>query len=132
MIGIKGMSDLIYGLLSVIKDDDINRTDVVLNMPTTKSKFPCRVINTPLESIEKSHNAMPIIKNFQVSIEHWTNTQREAMEMTERTDEQMRTINFIRINTSSAPFDEVTKKYRVITTYENRYYSVNDSFEIIR
>lgn len=129
---IKEMSDLIYTILSTIQDDGTNNTECVLSNPTTKSKFPCRVISTPLESVSQSYNAVPIIKNFQVSIEHWANKQRDAIQMSSLTDERMREKNFIRINTSNVWFDETTKKYIIRTTYENRYYSVNDSFEVVR
>ena len=129
---IKDMSDLVYTVLSDIKDDGINNTECVLRNPTTKSTFPCRVIGTPLESVTKSFNAIPIEKNFQISIEHWSNSQRESMDMSSLTDEKMREKNFIRINTSNVWFDETTKKYIIRTTYENRYYSVNDSFEVVR
>ena len=128
----KQMSDLVYTILSAIKDDGVNNTDCVLTNPTTKSKFPCRVISTPLESVSQSYNAVPIVKNFQISIEHWCSKPREAMDMSVLTDEKMQEKNFIRTNTSNVWFDETTKKYIIRTTYENRYYSINDSFEVVR
>lgn len=60
----KDMSDLLYSDLSEIKDDDKNKTEATLQMPTTESVFPCRLINTPLDSVTKSRNAVPIQKNF--------------------------------------------------------------------
>ena len=125
---IKDMSDLIYTLLYEIKDDGYNNTECVLSNPTTKSKFPCRVITTPLESVSSSINAEPIVTNFQVSIEHWSESQRECMNMASNTDLQLKGKNFICTNTSQIWFDETTKKYILRKTYENRYYSVNDSF----
>lgn len=126
------MSDLVYSILSTIVDFGEEATECVLNTPTTMSKFPCRVISTPLESTSSSYNAIPVVKNFQVSIEHWANNQRDSMDMSYKTDEKMAEKNFIRTNTSNVWFDETTKKYIIRTTYENRWYSINDSFEVIR
>lgn len=128
----KDMSDLLYDILSEIKDDETNKTEAVLTTPTTKSKFPCRVIDTPIESINKTENAIPILKTFQVTVEHWTSKQRECMEMANKTDIELRNYNFIRTNTNPIIFDEITKKYRLITTYEVRYNSIMNSFEFIR
>lgn len=71
----KDMSDLIYDDLSTIQDNEETNTEVVLTTPTIESKFPCRVIDTPLESVNNTENAIPIRKTFQVSIEHWTMNQ---------------------------------------------------------
>lgn len=128
----KELSDLIYTMLSEIKDDGTNKTDVVLQTPTVNSKFPCRVINVPLEQVTKTDNAVPITKRFQVTIEHWGKLQREVMEMGKRSDNVLRGINLIRTTTMQVMFDEVTKKYRLIATYELTYYGVNNSFEVIR
>lgn len=128
----KDMSDLLYDILSEIKDDGTNKTEAVLNTPTTKSKFPCRVIDTPVESINKTENATPILKTFQVTVEHWTSKQRECMEMANKTDIELRNYNLIRTNTNPIIFDEITKKYRLITIYEVRYNSIMNSFEFIR
>ena len=128
----KDMSDLLYDILSEIKDDETNKTETVLTTPTTKSKFPCRVIDTPIESINKTENATPILKTFQVTVEHWTSKQRKCMEMANKTDIELRNYNLIRTNTNPIIFDEITKKYRLITTYEVRYNSIMNSFEFIR
>lgn len=128
----KDMSDLTYDALSEIKDNEKDNTESVLQTPTTQSKFPCRVIHIPLESITKTENAMPLRKTFQVSIEHWTSKQRECMEMANKTDLELRKKNMIRTNTSPILFDEITKKYRLITTYEVRYNAITNSFEFIR
>lgn len=128
----KELSDLIYTILSEIQDDGTHATDVVLQTPTTSSKFPCRVINVPLEAVTKTDNAIPVTKSFQVTIENWANLQREAMAMGNNTDNALRGINLIRTNTTQVIFDEVTKKYRLIANYEVTYYGVNNSFEVIR
>jgi len=128
----KEMSDLLYEILSSIKDNGTDNTEVVLQTPITESTFPCRVIDTPLESVNKTENAIPIRKTFQVQIEHWTSKQRDSMEMANKTDITLRKKNMIRTNTSPIFFDEITKKYRFITTYEVRYNAITNALELIR
>ena len=128
----KELSDNIYTLLSTIQDDGVNNTEVVIQTPTTSSNFPCRVIHVPQEQITKTENAVPIIKRFQVTIENWAKLQRDVMDMGTRTDTALRGINLIRTTTTQVLFDEVTKKYRLIATYEMDYYGVHNSFEVIR
>lgn len=126
------MSDLLYDDLSIIQDNEGANTEAVLTTPSTESKFPCRVIETPLESINKTDNGVPILKTFQVSIEHWDNKQRFCMEMANNTDKQLQKRNFTRTNSSPIIFDQITKKYRFITTYEVRYNALTNSFSYIR
>ena len=128
----KDMSDLLYDDLSTIQDNEGVNTETVLTTPTTESTFPCRVIDTPLESINNTNNAIPIRKTFQVSIEHWHNDQRVCMEMANKTDRQLQKRNFIRTNSSPIIFDQITKKYKFITTYEVRYNALTNSFSYIR
>lgn len=128
----KDMSDLLYSDLSEIKDDDKNKTEATLQMPTTESVFPCRLINTPLDSVTKSRNAVPIQKNFQITIEHWASEQRKCMEMANNTDKVLQKRNMIRTNTQPISYDEITKKYRLITTYEVKYNAIFNTFEFIR
>ena len=128
----KDMSDLLYDDLSTIQDNTEENTESVLQTPTTESKFPCRVIETPLESVNRTNNGVPILKTFQVSIEHWDNKQRFCMEMANNTDKQLQKRNFTRTNSSPIIFDQITKKYRFITTYEVRYNALTNSFSYIR
>ena len=128
----KDMSDLLYDDLSIIQDNAGINTEVVLTTPTTESTFPCRVIDTPLESINNTNNATPIRKTFQVSIEHWDNKQRVCMEMADRTDKQLQKRNFSRTNSSPILFDQITKKYRFVTTYEVRWNALTNSFSYVR
>ena len=128
----KDMSDLLYDILSEIKDNNKSKTEIVLEQPTTKSKFPCRVINTPLESTIKTENAVPILKNFQVSIEHWASKQRNCMEMANKTSIELIKRNFIRTNTTPVLLDEITEKYRIIITLEVRYNALTNSFQFIK
>ena len=128
----KDMSDLISDDLSIIQDNDGENTETVVQTPNTESKFPCRVIETPLENINKTHNGIPILKTFQVSIEHWDSEQRFCMEMANRTDKQLQKRNFVRTNSSPIIFDQITKKYKFITTYEVRYNALTNAFSYIR
>ena len=63
----KDMYDLLYEDLSRIKDFDNKETEAVLQTPTTESIFPCRLINTPLDSVLKSENAIPLLKDFKIT-----------------------------------------------------------------
>lgn len=126
------MSDLLYDDLSSIQDNKGVNTEAVLTTPTTESVFPCRVIETPLESINKTNNGIPILKTFQVSVEHWDNEQRMCMKMANNTDKQLQKRNFTRTNSSPIIFDQITKKYKFITTYEVRWYALTNSFSFIR
>ena len=126
------MSDLLYDDLSTIQDNKGENTEAVLTTPTTESEFPCRVIDTPLESINNTDNGIPIRKTFQVSIEHWASEQRFCMEMANNTDKQLQKRNFIRTGSSPIIFDQITKKYRFVTTYEVRWNALTNSFSYIR
>lgn len=125
---IKEMSDLLYDDLSQIKDDNKNKTEALLQTPTTESIFPCRLINTPLESILKTENAIPILKDFQMTIEHWSESQRKCMEMASNTDKVLQKRNIIRTNMEPIIYDEITKKYRLIIIYEVRWQALTNSF----
>ena len=85
----KDMSDLLYDDLSTIQDNEGVNTEAVLTTPTTESTFPCRVVDTPLESVNNTNNATSMRKTFQVNIEHWDNEQRFCMEMANNTDKQL-------------------------------------------
>lgn len=128
----KDMSDLLYNDLSIIQDIEGTNTETVLTTPTTESTFPCRVIDTPLESTNNSNNGIPVRKTFQVSIEHWDNNQRMCMEMADRTDKQLQKRNFTRTNSSPIIFDQITKKYKFITSYEVRWNALTNSFSYRR
>jgi len=129
---IKDMSDLLYDDLSKIKDDNENETEAVLQIPTTESVFPCRLINTPLDSVLKSQNALPILKDFQITIEHWSDSQRKCMEMGSNTDKVLQERNMLRTNTQPIIYDEITKKYRLIAIYGVRWEKLTNSFVYIK
>lgn len=129
---IKDMSDLLYDDLSKIKDDNENETEVSLQIPTTESVFPIRLINTPLDSVLKSQNAIPILKDFQITIEHWSDSQRKCMKMGSNTDKALQKRNMLRTNTQPIIYDEITKKYRLIVIYGVRWEKLTNSFIYIK
>ena len=122
MLGTKEFSDLNYEWLTELEDE------AILTNPKTTSKFPCREIQTPLKSINRT-NAMC---TFQISIQHWSDKQRDAMEMTDKTDEKLLEHNLVRTGTSPCTYDEILQKYAVTTTYEVRYNALTNAFQIIR
>ena len=126
------MSDIVNDILENIEDIKETKTETTLTTPTTESVFPCRLIGTVLETINKTRNGIPIRKTFQFSIEHWGDKQRFCMEMANNTDLELRKKNIVRTNSSPILFDQITKKYRFITTYEVRYNAITNSFEYVR
>ena len=128
----KDMLDLLYEDLSQIKDDNENKTKVALQMPTEESVFPLRVINTPLDSILKSQNAIPILKDFQITIEHWSDNQEKCMEMGSNTDKELQKRNILRTNTQPIIYDDITKKYKLIVIYGVRWEKLTNSFIYIK
>jgi len=122
MLGTKEFSDLINDKLVELEDE------VILTNPKTTSKFPCRELQTPLKSI----NRTKALATFQISIKHWNDKQRDAMEMTDITDEKLLEYNLVRTNTSPCLYDSILQKYGVTTTYEVRYNALTNAFQIIR
>lgn len=127
---VRDMSDLLYDILSVIKDFD-RETECILTMPTTESVFPCRVINTPLESVGIIIDGIPLRKIFQVTIECWAEKQRDVMQMDSNTSSELLKKAFIKTATVPIFYDEITHKYRYINTYEVIYNCLTNSFEYI-
>lgn len=123
----KDMSDLVYTKLKELGEE------VVLNTPTAESKYPCRVILTPLVSIRNAENTTPVHKRFQITVENWCDTQRSCMDMINKTDKKLKELNILRINSSGTIlFDEITKKYKMIGTYEVNYNALYDAFFCIK
>ena len=126
MIDLKEFSDLIYDKLSALN------IETVLEEPQVDSVFPCFVIRTPLESVRESMNAQPLMKQYQVTVEYWDNSKRKCMEISSLMDSVLSTLNMIRTNTSNIDFDSITRKNRIICTYEVRYDCIHNSFVFIR
>lgn len=102
--------------------------EVVLSNPTTESKFPVVVINTPLESTNKRYNTEILQKQFQVSIECWADRKYDVMKMMEEVSQILVKYNFIRTSTTPDIFDEITQKYRMVMTFEVKYNGLTNSF----
>lgn len=126
----RDMSDLLEEKLNKIKDNGKSVTEVTLQNPTTESKFPVRLIHTPLDSVLKTENAIPILKDFQITIEHWASKQRNCMEMASNTDKELQKMNMVRVNTQPIIYDEITKKNRLIANYEVRWNGLTNSFQV--
>lgn len=101
--------------------------EITLLNPTTESKFPAIVLYTPLESTMKQYNAEIVQKRFEVTIECWAKSKYEVMEMMEKVSSIMVKHNFIKINTVTDIFDEVTKKYRISSRFEVKYNGLTNS-----
>lgn len=125
-LSIKKFSDLIYEKL-----EDLKYKQVLTN-PTTESKFPCIELHTPLKSVNKTENAVPVLSTFQISITCWNEKQRLCMEMTNEVDTKLQEFNLIRTNTSPSIYDSILQKYAITITYEVRYNGLTDSFQFIR
>lgn len=121
-LGVKEFSDLMYDKLVELKDE------VILTNPTTTSKFPCREMQTPLKSVNKTR----VLFTFQISIKHWHQKQRSAMEMADKTDDKLLEYNLIRTNTSPCLYDAILQKYGLTTTYEVKYNALTNAFQRIR
>lgn len=121
-LGVKEFSDLMYDKLIELEGE------VVLTNPSTTSKFPCREMQTPLKSVNKTR----ALDTFQISIKHWNDKQRDAMEMADKTDEKLLEYNLVRTNTSPCIYDSILQKYGLTTTYEVRYNALTNAFQIIR
>lgn len=128
----KNMCDLLCLDLSQIKDDNKNITEVTLQNPKMENTFPCRFINTPLDSVLKSEDTIPVLKDFQITIEHWSESQVKCMEMASNTDEVLQKRNILRIDTQAIVYDEQTKKYRFITIYGVRWNGLTNSFYFMK
>lgn len=128
----KDMVDILCKDLSTIQDKEGVNTAISLTISDTNITFPCRIIDAPIEIINTTDRAIPILKTFQVNIEHWDSEPKKCIEMACNTDRKLQLRNFVRINSSQITLDEVTKKYKFITNYEVRYNALTNSFSYIK
>lgn len=119
-------SDLVYEKLESLKYKQI------LTNPTTRSKFPCLELHTPLKSVNLTENAFPIKSTFQISVTCWNEKQRQAMKMTDEVDKKLQEYNFTRTNTNPAVYDSILQKYGITITFEVVYNAIMNSFDFIR
>lgn len=106
--------------------------EVTLANPTTESKFPCKVVSTPLINIRKQEEVIPIYTRFSISVEEWASKQFQCMEMTQETIEKLREHNICKTSNGIALRDSITNKYRLINNYEVNFNGLTNSFEAIK
>lgn len=118
--------------LIVQKINQLGNREIVLQNPTDKSVFPCTVVRTPMERPKISEETTPVYTRFSVSIEEWTKSQYDSMAQSYQTAVKLREYNFKKVGNDISSFDEITKKYRLISNYEVNYNGLTNSFELIK
>lgn len=106
--------------------------EVALQNPTSESKFPCYIVQTPLRQDKKTDEGVPVKQRYSIAVEHWASKKYDVMSMSDETDVKLRELNFTRTGTLLDTFDEITKKYRLITNYEVNYNGLYNSFELVK
>lgn len=107
--------------------------EVTLTNPTVEDNYSELIeLHTPLKSVNKTENAIPIMSTFQISITCWNKEQRKAMQMTSKVEEKLQELNFIRTNTSPAIYDSILQKYGITITFEVRYNTITNCFKYIK
>ena len=118
--------------LVVRKTEELGK-EVSLANPTDDAIFPIGVVNNPMEDVVMTDDDnIPIIKNFSITIEWWTNSRYESMKLCQETNLKMRTLNLLKVGNTIIRNDEVTSKYIVGETYEVRYNGLTNSLEKIK
>lgn len=124
---IKQFSDLTYNKLSELEEE------VSLSNPTTGSTFPCRIISTPIEVVQKTdRKGINLLKQFQISISHFGLSQNECMEMVSQTDNKLSEYKFVKTNTLQIKYDNEIEKYNLITVYEVYWNALVKSFMSVK
>lgn len=118
--------------LIVQKINQLSDREIVLQNPTDKSVFPCTVVRTPMERQRINEETTPVYTRFSVSIEEWTKSQYDCMAQSNRTAVKLREYNFKKVSNDISRYDEITKKYRLISNYEVNYNGLTNSFELIK
>lgn len=118
--------------LVVRKINEIGNREIVLQNPTDKSVFPCTVVRAPMERPRIGEGATPVYTRFSISTEEWANTQYECMTQAHQTTLKLREYNFKKVSNDIPLYDEITKKYRLISNYEVNYNGLTNSFELIK
>lgn len=116
----------------VLKIQEIFNKEVVLSTPKSNSNFPCTVVRTPIETINliDQDTGEIISKTFTITIEEWDNSKYEVMNRMCKTSEKLRELNIIKNNNDNDIFDDITKKYRLISSYEVIYDGLYNCFKI--
>lgn len=105
--------------------------EVTLTNPTVEDNYSELIeLHTPLKSVNKTENAFPILSTFQISITCWNKEQRKAMQMTSKVETKLQELNFTRTNTSPSIYDPILQKYGITITFEVRYNSITNAFNL--
>lgn len=124
---IKQFSDLTYNKLSELEEE------ISLSEPTVESTFPCRIISTPIEVVQKTdRKGINLLKQFQISISHFGNSKNECMEMVSQTDNKLSEYKFVKTNTLPIKYDEGIEKFNLTTIYEVYWNALVKSFMSVK
>lgn len=122
---IEEFSDLVCEKIEELK------YEVTLTNPTVEDNYSELIeLHTPLKSVNKTENAFPIMSTFQISITCWNKEQRKAMQMTSKVETKLQELNFTRTNTSPSIYDPILQKYGITITFEVRYNSLTNAFNL--
>lgn len=116
----------------VVEKLENNGNEVILTNPNNESKFPCTVVRTPIETILIREGTTPIRKRFSIQIEEWADQQTSCMARLSNTEMLLRELNILKTGNDISFKDDITKKYRVINTYETIYNGLTNSFDLIK
>lgn len=116
----------------VTKIKELKNKEVILSTPKTNSIFPCTVVRTPIETINliDQDTGEVISKTFTVSIEEWAKSKYDVMKMMDETTEKLRKLNIIKNNNDYDGYDNVTQKYRLVSSYDVIYDGLYNCFKI--
>lgn len=103
--------------------------NITLENPDTEETFPVAVISNPMQSIKKTENNIPIYVRFSISIEWWTNSKYESMNLFQETNKLLRQHNLAQIGNPIDLYDQITKKHRYGGRYEVNYNGLTNSLE---
>lgn len=124
---IKQFSDLTYNKLSELEEE------ISLSEATVESTFPCRIISTPIEVVQKTdRKGINLLKQFQISISHFGNSKNECMEMVSQTDNKLSEYKFVKTNTLPIKYDEGIEKFNLTTIYEVYWNALVKSFMSVK
>ncbi len=111
------------------KVEDLKLGEITLSNPDINETFPIAVLSNVMQSIKKTENNFPIYSRFSITIEWWTNSKYESMNLFQKTNNELRKYNFAMLGTPVDMYDEVTKKHRYGGRYEVNYNGLINSFE---
>ena len=103
-------------------------TTVTTAFPTTKSKMPLVVVNEP----NQRPNQIQSKVDLQFNIDFWANEIFEVSRLFDKGIILLNTLNMQLSNNTPNFQDPVTKKWRKSGTFEVRYNTTNNTYEINR